>query len=760
MSMEYHCINPSRAIALMLLAVLAAAPSRAVTSKITRQSSHRDLIEGKTEDVVVSSRGTIQLARSARVLADDFSDVWSVNSIVVSGGTIYIGTSPNGSIYRYRLGTLTKIYPVDEGTAGNPPSPSDNTRSDEAAQGTTFEADDRILNEHIFAMAVDVTGRLIVGISGDRCRLARYETGKMETLFEPKDAKYIFAIAVDSVGNIYLGTGPEGKIYVLDPSGKVDQLVYDSPDRNILSLVAGQDGFVYAGSDTRGLVYRINPRNKTASVLYHSDEPEISALLFAQGSPSEPGYLYAAATSAQVVQTERRFAEQATPAGRPEPQETTNRSRAAGEGGLRLQIANTSQTPAGATPARPAPVARGARPGTTSHIFRISKEGYVTEVFSEPAVFLGLAQQDGRILVASGNEGKLFAIDPATEEETVIYEDTQAVQIATVTASGEELYIGTANPAKLILLAPHYTSRGTYISSLIDADQPARWGTLQIDADVPRGSKVSVASRSGNVNDADDPTFSDWTEPVEITGPIQLQNPVGRFCQYKLVIESQDRARTPVIREIAVSSTVPNLAPVVESVKVTRLTASGKEGVFRIEYDASDANDDKLVYKIDFRRVGRTNWIELVDQTDKENYEWDGKTVEDGRYEVRVTASDERSNTPATALTGTRISDPIVVDNTGPVIRKYSLERIGRTVTLKLDVTDELSVISMLEYTVNSHSEWKSMLPDDLIYDTTEESFTILLDDLDPGEHVIALRIKDAVGNTTYQTYEVNIPGN
>jgi hypothetical protein len=69
--------------------------------------------KGKTENVVISSRGTIQLGRAAKVLASNFDDVWSVNSIVARGGTVYIGTSPNGSIYKYRLGAVTKIYPTE-----------------------------------------------------------------------------------------------------------------------------------------------------------------------------------------------------------------------------------------------------------------------------------------------------------------------------------------------------------------------------------------------------------------------------------------------------------------------------------------------------------------------------------------------------------------------------------------------------------------------------------------------------------------------
>jgi hypothetical protein len=763
MGMEFRCSNRLRGAALILMVVLLAGPVGAVTSKITRQSSSKDLLQGKTEGVVVSSRGTLQLGRASKSLAADFDDVWSVNSIVVSGGTIYIGTSPNGSIYKYRLGALTKIYPI-KGDAGPDPStsltnPQVDASDDAEDEGEDVDSDELFSNEHIFAMAVDVAERLLVGISGDDCRLGRYATGKMETIFEPNDAKYIFAIETDNVGNIYLGTGPEGKIYVLDPSGKVAQLVYDSPDKNILSIVAGQDGFVYAGSDTRGLVYKINPRNKTATVLYDSEEPEISALLFAGGAPSETGNLYATATSAKVVQTERKFAADQDIPGRPEPKDDDDKGQSESEGGLKLKIANTKKAPAKKSASRSGPVARGSKPGSASYLYRITKQGYVTEVFSEPAVLLCLAEQDGSILVGTGNDAKLFAVDPEAERQTIIYKDDQAAQIASVQTSGPDVYVGTANPAKLIQLSADYAADGTYVSDLIDAGQPARWGKLQIDADIPRGCKVMVASRSGNVKDVNDPTFSDWTEQVEIIEPIQLRCPLGRFCQYKLTLKTEDGGKTPLIREVAVASTVPNLAPKVESVDASRLSSSGKEGVFKISYKAKDANEDTLVYRIDFRKVGRANWIELKDELDEDSYEWNGKTVEDGRYEIRVIASDERSNSTATKLTGSRISDPIVVDNTGPVIRKYAVEKSGKAATLKLQITDELSAIGKLEYTVDSNAQWKSTVPDDLVFDTIEESFTILTEDLDPGEHILTIRITDDVGNTTYKTFELSVLG-
>ncbi len=48
-------------------------------------------------------------------------------------------------------------------------------------------------------------------------------------------------------------------------------------------------------------------------------------------------------------------------------------------------------------------------------------------------------------------------------------------------------------------------------------------------------------------------------------------------------------------------------------------------------------------------------------------------------------------------------------------------------------------------------------MPDDLVYDTTEEDFSIVIEQLEAGEHVIAVRVSDDLGNTTYKTFEVNV---
>jgi hypothetical protein len=588
----------------------------------------------------------------------------------------------------------------------------------------------------------------------------------METIFEPEDAKYIFALALDDSGNIYLGTGPEGKIYKLNSLGKKPQLIYDSRDKNILSLAIGRDGYLYAGSDSRGLVYKIHPGTKKVTVLFDSDQPEITALLPVGNSESDVS-LYAAATSAKIVKTQTQFAASTfsgTSPGRPEAEAKSAESAGENKGDLKLEIANTKVASEAKPATGPPPVRKGTKPTQASHIYKITQNGFVTDLFGGAAVFFCLAQKDGKLLVGTGNNANLFSIDPAKEQQAVIYEDEQAAQITAIALADDAVYLGTANPAKLITLGSGFASEGTYTSDLIDAGQPATWGKLQLEANIPQGCKVLLSARSGNVKDVNDPTFSEWSEPAEITAPVQLQCPLGRFCQYKLILQSQYGTYSPLITEIVVACTVPNLAPRVKSVTVSRLKSTGKQGVFKIGYVTKDDNDDKLVYKIDFRKLGRTNWIELKDELEASSFEWNGKTVEDGRYEVRVTASDARSNTTLTKLAGSRVSEPVVVDNAGPVVKNMkitsSLKDNGEYRVLGVEIADELSAIGKLEYTIDSNARWISTVPDDLVYDTMDENFTIRIDakeDLPKGDHVITVRVSDANGNTTYKTLEVNI---
>jgi len=88
------------------------------------------------------------------------------------------------------------------------------------------------------------------------------------------------------------------------------------------------------------------------------------------------------------------------------------------------------------------------------------------------------------------------------------------------------------------------------------------------------------------------------------------------------------------------------------------------------------------------------------------------------------------------------------------------LESGGKYRVFNVKVSDKLSAIDKLEYTIDSNTEWISAVPDDMVYDTTDEDFTIRVDrqeKLSKGDHVLTIKVSDAVGNTTYKTFDVRI---
>ena len=66
-----------------------------------------------------------------------------------------------------------------------------------------------------------------------------------------------------------------------------------------------------------------------------------------------------------------------------------------------------------------------------------------------------------------------------------------------------------------------------------------------------------------------------------------------------------------------------------------------------------------------FRLASAGEWTLLrLDKLSDATFNWDTRTVADGRYEVKVVASDALANPVGDGKIGSRISDVLVVDNT------------------------------------------------------------------------------------------------
>jgi outer membrane protein assembly factor BamB len=720
------------------MTTLLTAACPAVTSVITRHKSGDAMMKGTTENTVVDSRGIIQLSPKTEKLnlEKELDDVWIIHAILADKtGTLYIGTSPRGKVIRVRDGKTDILYPKPEEKTEQPDTDDPNTLQQEAQP-----------NEHVFALAFDVAGRILAGVSGDKGRLLRISSGT-EVIFENEKVRYIFAIVLDKQNNIYVATGPNGQLWGLDAFGQNPRLICTLEDKNILSLSMGENGMIYAGTDTRGVIYKIDSKTGKVNVLFDSGQEEITSLV--QG---DEGKLFAAASSAeasdqpfQVVVPVKR------PTGRPDaPSEGSSAA-----GGQSIKTANSDEEKAPPR-SQAKPSIKMPAPKSIGYVYEITGEGFVKSIFDEKAIFYTLFDKSGKLLLGTGPQAKLFSIDPQTEERTLIYEDKTSSQITAAAFDGKDVYVAMANPAAIVCLKDAFAGRGTYLSDLIDAGQPARWGKIQLDADIPDGCEILVATRSGNIGEPNDATFSSWSQDVKITEPVNSDCPVGRFCQYRLTLKTKNPDATPQVREISVAQALPNLEPKVLAVAIQKSEKLKPFGLI-VMAKAEDDNKDTLEYAIEYRKLGRQGWILLKDKLEQAKQEWDSRTVEDGRYEVRVTANDRLSNSEQTALSNSRISDPIVIDNTAPVIVKCDNKVENDTVDLELMVEDEFSIIGKVQYTVDSDSEWKSVMPVDGMLDSTREKFAFSIKELGKGEHVIALRIADDIDNTAYKSYVVNI---
>ena len=707
--------------------------SLAVTTVITRHEAGKDFIKGELENVVADSAGTLRLARQSEELdcGDLLSDALSVHTLFAGDDAIYLGTGPNAAVIRWADQKAHLIYPPQQADVND-------------------VADSEIRNEHVFALSQDLAGRLLIGVSGETGKLVRLAQ-EPETVFEDDRVKYIFAIVRDSDNNIYLGTGPEGLIFRLDPFCQDPQVIYDAQDKSILSL-AVHDGIIYAGSDQRGVIYKIEPETKRTTVLYDAEQDEVSALVV-----DSAGNIYAAATSAQAAMLQLKASEislNRSP-GRPD---SSSDAASPSDTSESLNTANSdeSETKEEKKPTPTAPTPPPAK--VAGHIYKITPDGFVTDIFGEIAVLYALAQSEGKLYLGTGNKGQLFSIDPETEETSILFEDETSSQITSAVQVDGAMFLGLSNPPRLIRMDEALAPIGIFESDLIDAGQPARWGKLQIEANIPAGCQVTMVSRSGNMKDPNDSTFSDWSEEVILSDATQLECPVGRYCQYRLTLATNSEQATPVIREVAVAHVIPNLAPTVKLVRVQRSRDKNSPHLTEIMFTATDDNKDELMFTLDFRKAGRSRWILLEEDLDKPRFQWDSRTVEDGRYEIRVTADDRKDNSPETMLTGSRISDVFVIDNTPPEFKDVDVEVQGRDVDIKLVIEDAFSTLGKVQYTVDSNEKWITLLPDDLVYDTLTETFTFRIDAIKSGDHVIAFSAADDLENTRYHTVEVSIP--
>jgi hypothetical protein len=169
-----------------------------------------------------------------------------------------------------------------------------------------------------------------------------------------------------------------------------------------------------------------------------------------------------------------------------------------------------------------------------------------------------------------------------------------------------------------------------------------------------------------------------------------------------------------------------------------------------LKWKVENPDKDELRYRIEYRLVGSSAWVDMLEPREtltKNSYSWDTADMPEGRYRVRVTASDEPSNPPDKARRHELESSIVLVDNTPPSIT--DLQVTGRRA--KGVAVDGVGPISRIEASFAGADRWIPFFPSDGVFDEQREEFDVDLGSLVPGgtdpKTPIAIRVYDRAGN-------------
>ncbi|MFW6060286.1 MAG: hypothetical protein ACODAQ_08890, partial [Phycisphaeraceae bacterium] len=367
----------------------------------------------------------------------------------------------------------------------------------------------------------------------------------------------------------------------------------------------------------------------------------------------------------------------------------------------------------------------------------------------------------------------LYSVDPEAEETSMVV-DLEPQQVSALLQGPDGgMLLGTANPAMLMRLDRQFAGRGTYTSPVLDAAQISLWGKLRLTAEVPANTSVTIETRSGNVRDPEHGPWSPWSDARAFMPDgdrsalqpreMEMASPPARFVQYRLTLTG-DKQTSPSVNQVQLAYVTPNMAPDIASVQAqypeqrNRNNNGAPPTTMNVQWEANDANNDTLVYKLEYRPAGSARFLPLAERIEGTSHEWQTRRVPDGRYVLRLIASDRRDNPGGMAKTSRRLSDPVLVDNTAPTLENLENQQVGDgEIELAGEAVDKLSPIASIAYAVDDAEEYAPILPDDLIFDSTRERWSVTLSDLSPGQHVVTLRVRDQRGNTTHKAMMIDV---
>jgi hypothetical protein len=369
--------------------------------------------------------------------------------------------------------------------------------------------------------------------------------------------------------------------------------------------------------------------------------------------------------------------------------------------------------------------------------------------FEREIVYAVSGGEGGGVLLATGPNGRIYDLSAGELSLIGAVPEKQIVSI-------DGNVITTTNTGAVYRIESRGAANPEFRSAAKDVERFSRFGQYRIEGRNLDSGSVAISFRSGNTRTPDS-TWSAWTMPqTALEGNVGA--PAAQFIQWKLTM--QKALQAAAIDGVTVAFVNRNVAPEIEGIAVAdpavvfittaypsapqvveatnpdeygmftsldtpreRTPAEQGKRMFRkgyrtVSWRASDENNDTLRYTLSFRQKGSERWLRLRENLSETQINFDTSQLPDGRYELRLTASDEPDN-PVQPLTDVKEGVEFQVDNGAP---KIAVSQSSSDVTVR--ITDELSPIGKVEYSLDAE-KWIVLTPVDGIADSRDETFRL-----------------------------------
>jgi len=708
-----------------LTLMLAAATLAAVETRFWQHFDPGDYERATLNKVSLRSDGRLTLAPVFKEMFDsDLPYLWTVAED--SKGNVYAGGGAPGA-------TKSKLFQIDASGKG---------KALVELEGAAIQT-----------IVIDKQDRVYAATNPDG-KVYRVTNGQSTLFYDPK-AKYIWAMVFDSRGNLYLATGDKGEIHRVNPAGQ-GQVFFTADETHVRSLAVDTKDNLIAGTEPGGVVIRVSTAGE-GFVLYQSAKREITSL-----AVGKDGVIYLAAVGSKSA----AVAPPPAPAPVPSPTPATGAARPV---------------------AAPIPATLAPAPSVTggTEIWRIDAEGAPSRLWlhaSELVYSLALDAQ-GRLLLGTGNRGRIYRLEDQRMYTTLVNSVSTQITSLALGRNGA-VHVATANVGKVFRLGPELEKEGALESEALDTGAFSYWGRARYEGDA-QGGALALETRSGNL-DRPQKNWSAWSAVPFNSTHGRVASPAARFLQYRLKLSASANGATPNVSLLEFAYLTKNVPPVVDAIEPapanyrfpapSSSVASGSpqsltlppmggrrpgatvsldsgsssmsyaKGHIGARWRSYDDNLDTLLHKLEIRGVAEREWKLLKENLRERQFSWDSTTMPDGRYQVRVTASDAPSNPPAQSLTASLDSEPFLIDNTPPVISGLAATPGSGNLTVRWKAKDALSVIEKAEYSVNG-GEWLTALPVTRLADSLELDYIVEVPRTASNEITIAVRVSDEFEN-------------